>query len=91
MEDFEWQRQDVQKDHLKKLWLIINEKSMTKCSSYTGVEKFIDLSEHCWSTWSTKKIIDFSSPATGVEELKWTMKKVSSIRISDLIKEDDDE
>ena len=37
------------------------------------------------------KIIDFSSPATGVEELKWTKKKMSSIKIGDLIKEDDDE
>ena len=31
---------------LLKDW-INNEKCMTKCSSYTGVEKFIDLSEHC--------------------------------------------
>ena len=64
---------------------------MTKCSSYTNVEKFIDLSEHCWGTWSTMKVIDFSSPATGVEELKWTKKKMSSIKIGDLIKEDGDE
>ena len=67
--------------------LLSNEKCMTKCSSYTNVEKFIDLSEHCWGTWSTMKVIDFSSPATGVEELKWTKKnKIKNpIMLKDLI------
>ena len=66
--------------------LLSNEKCMTKCSSYTNVEKFIDLSEHCWGTWSTMKVIDFSSPATGVEELKWIKKKIKNpIMLKDLI------
>ena len=45
-----------------------------------------NLSEHCWGTWSTMKVIDFSSPATGVEELKWIKKKIKNpIMLKDLI------
>ena len=45
-----------------------------------------NLSEHCWGTWLTMKVIDCSSPATGVEELKWIKKKIKNpIMLKDLI------